>query len=219
MLNSVNMSSESVNLLQRRGLSEQQVGEFSALLDKSQAQQKADVSAKQVLADMSQDELKLLQKASSLAKSIHVNSLSQEGAMNLLAQPDRTGMVDLNNDGIVEVGAARTMSFPPVNAPESVHKAWQQATEGLSTWDKAVLELNMHISVYGVEINGQSTKQALPPEQQWSKEGVEQLIATGRAGMEFDVNLNGWTRWNLVQQVFFDKFEKAIGNEMADDYI
>jgi len=160
------MSSESVGLLQRRGLSEQQVSEFSVLLDKSQAQQQADVSARQVLADMSQYELKLLQKATNLVEPIGVNSLSQEGAINLLAQPDRTGMVDLNNDGIVEVGAARTISFPPVNAPESVHKAWEQATEGLSTWDKAVLELNMHHSVYGFEINGQSTKQALSPEQQ-----------------------------------------------------
>ena len=213
------MSSESVGLLQRRGLSEQQVSEFSVLLDKSQAQQQADVSARQVLADMSQDELKLLQKATSLVEPIRVNSLSQEGAINLLAQPDRTGMVDLNNDGIVEVGAARTISFPPVNAPESVHKAWEQATEGLSFQDKAFLEFSMHHSVYGFEINGQSTKQALSPEQQWSKEGVEQLIATGRAGIEFDVNLNGWTRWNILQQAFFDKFEKAIGNEMTDDYV
>jgi len=213
------MSSESVNLLQRRGLSEQQVSEFSALLDKSQAQQQADVSARQVLADMSQYELKLLQKATNLVEPIGVNSLSQEGAINLLAQPDRTGMVDLNNDGVVEVGAARTISFPPVNAPESVHKAWEQATEGLSFQDKAFLEFSMHHSVYGFEINGQSTKQALSPEQQWSKEGVEQLIATGRAGIEFDVNLNGWTRWNILQQAFFDKFEKAIGNEMTDDFV
>jgi len=219
MINSVNMSSESVNLLQRRGLSEQQVSEFSALLDKSQAQQQADVSARQVLADMSQYELKLLQKATNLVEPIGVNSLSQEGAINLLAQPDRTGMVDLNNDGVVEVGAARTISFPPVNAPESVHKAWEQATEGLSFQDKAFLEFSMHHSVYGFEINGQSTKQALSPEQQWSKEGVEQLIATGRAGIEFDVNLNGWTRWNILQQAFFDKFEKAIGNEMTDDFV
>jgi len=213
------MSSESVSLLQRRGLSEQQVSEFSVLLDKSQAQQQADVSARQVLADMSQYELKLLQKATNLVEPIGVNSLSQEGAINLLAQPDRTGMVDLNNDGVVEVGAARTISFPPVNAPESVHKAWEQATEGLSFQDKAFLEFSMHHSVYGFEINGQSTKQALSPEQQWSKEGVEQLIATGRAGIEFDVNLNGWTRWNILQQAFFDKFEKAIGNEMTDDFV
>ena len=219
MINSVNMSSESVSLLQRRGLSEQQVSEFSVLLDKSQAQQQADVSARQVLADMSQYELKLLQKATNLVEPIGVNSLSQEGAINLLAQPDRTGMVDLNNDGVVEVGAARTISFPPVNAPESVHKAWEQATEGLSFQDKAFLEFSMHHSVYGFEINGQSTKQALSPEQQWSKEGVEQLIATGRAGIEFDVNLNGWTRWNILQQAFFDKFEKAIGNEMTDDFV
>jgi len=213
MITSVNMSTKSVNLLQMRGLSEQQVNDFSALLDKAKSQQQEDVSAKQVLAEMSQDELALLQKATSLAASIKVNSLSQEAAINLLDQPDRTGMVDLNNDGIVEVGAARTMSFPPVNAPARVHAAWETATADLSEWDKATLELTMHISVYGVEINGQSTKQPLSPEQQWSKKGVEEWLATGRAGIEFDVNLNGWTRWNIVKQDFFNRFETAIDNK------
>jgi len=197
------MSEKSVGLLEIRGLSEKQVSDFSALLDKSKAQQQEDVSAKQVLAEMSQDELALLQKATSLAAPIKVNALSQEAAINLLAQPDRTGIVDLNNDGIVEVGAARTISFPPVNAPARVHDAWEKATEGLSEWDKKTMELTMHISVYGIEINGQSTKQPLSPEQQWSKEGVEQWLATGRAGIEFDVNLNGWTRWNILKQDFF----------------
>jgi len=205
------MSSESVNLLQNRGLSEQQVSDFSALLNKSQAQQQADISAKEVLADMSQGELRLLQKATSLAEPINVSELSQEGAINLLAQPDRTGMVDLNNDGIVEVGVARSISFPPVNAPESVHQAWEKATEGLSEGDKLHMELSLHLSIYGVEIEGQPSKQALSPDQQWSKEGVDKWLATGRAGVEFDVNLNGWTRWNILKQDFFDKFEKAIG--------
>jgi len=210
------MSSESVSLLQKRGLSGQQVNDFSALLYKSQEQQ-TELSAKQVLADMSQDELRLLQKATSLAEPINVSTLSQEGAINLLAQPDRTGMVDLNNDGIVEIGAARSISFPPINAPENVHKAWEKATEGLSEGDKLHMELSMHISIYGVEIDGQSTKQALSPEQQWSKEGVKQWLATGRAGIEFDVNLNGWTRWNILKQDFFDKFEKAMGNEVIEN--
>jgi len=211
------MSAKSVGLLEMRGLSEKQVSDFSALLDKSKAQQQEDVSAKQVLAEMSQDELALLQKATSLAAPIKVNALSQEAAINLLAQPDRTGMVDLNNDGIVEVGAARTISFPPVNAPARVHDAWEKATEGLSEWDKKTMELTMHISVYGIEINGQSTKQPLSPEQQWSKEGVEQWLATGRAGIEFDVNLNGWTRWNIVKQDFFNRFEAAIVDELQED--
>ena len=75
----------------------------------------------------------------------------------------------------------------------------------------------MHISIYGVEIDGQPSKQALSPDQQWSKEGVEKWLATGRAGVEFDVNLNGWTRWNILKQDFFDKFEKAIGNVVMEN--
>jgi len=211
MIPSTSFSTESMNLLQTRGLSETQITSFASLLEEAHEQQENNISAKEVLNTMSKSELQLLQTATSLAAPIKVNSLSKEGAMNLLAQPDKTGLVDLNNDGIVEVGAARNIMFPPVNAPAHVKDAWDKATEGLSFFDKAVLELNMHISVYGVEINGMSTKQPPLPEEQWSSTNLVEWFATLRSGLEFSVKEVGWTHFNKVQRDFYDKFESLLG--------
>ena len=215
MPSSINLSAESVNLLKLRGQSDQQVSDFSALLNRANDQLQQQASAKEVLSAMSAGELKLLQKSTSLADPIMVSSLSDEGARNLLAQPDRTGMVDLNNDGIVEVGAARTVSFPPVNAPDSVHKAWDKATENISDQDKMILQLQMHLHIYGFNIEGYESKQALSPQDQWSSEGWEQLIADARAALEFSVGMDGWSRFNLLKQDFLNNFENELANEHA----
>jgi len=211
MISSTSFSTESMSLLQTRGLSETQVTDFASLLKEAHEQQDNNISAKEVLNTMSKSELQLLQTATSLAAPINVNSLSKEGAVNLLAQPDKTGLVDLNNDGIVEVGAGRRVMFPPVNAPAHVKDAWDKSTEGLSFFDKAVLELNLHISVYGTEINGMATKQPPTPEQQWSSENLIEWFATLRNGLERSVKEEGWTHFNEVQRDFYDRFETLIG--------
>lgn len=215
MLSPLGLTTESTNLLQLRGLSSEQVDLFSDLLDAANHQLDNDKSAKQVLSSMSQDEMKLLQKATGLADSIDVNSLSTEGVANLLAQPDKTGMVDLNNDGIVEIGKSTMVTFPPVNAPDSVHQAWDKATEGMAEGDKMIMQLHMHIATYGVEIEGINSKEALPPEQQWSPEGWQQLLKELRSALEFSVAMDGWDRTNLVRQDFFDKFENELGQQNA----
>ena len=215
MLSSVNLSGESLKLLQLRGLSDQQVDDFSALLERANSQLEEATSAKQVLTDMSPEELKLLQQATSLAKPIQVDSLSNEGATNLLAQPDKTGMVDLNNDGIVELGIGKMVTFPPVNAPESVHQAWDSATKNMPEGDKMTLQLHMHIATYGIQIEGAPSKAALPPEQQWSPTGWQKLLAELKGALDFSVSMDGWTRTNLVRQDFFNKFENELTQRLA----
>lgn len=210
MISATSLSSESISLLKTRGLSDQQVDNFSDLLDKAHSQQADRKSAKTILTDMTASELQLLQKATSLANPIQVSSLSKEGAMNLLAQPDKTGMVDLNNDGLVEVGAAKMITFPPVNSPEHVKEAWNKATENMNEKDKMILEFRLHTQTYGVMINDQPTKAALPPEQQWSPENIKKWLAEGRAANEFNVKYSGWTKANLIQQEFFNHFEMAL---------
>ncbi len=212
MISPSSFSTESVDLLKVRGLSEQQISDFSALLSEARAERKGNVSAKQVLSNMSSDELKLLQRATSLADPIKIDALSKEGAMNLLAQPDKTGLVDLNNDGLVEVGAARMMVFPPVNAPDHVKAAWDEATAHMATGDKMILELQMHLSIYGPQIEGQPTKQPLTPTEQWSEENIVKWLAEGRAGLEFNVKHFGWTHHNLVKQDFYNRFEQALAS-------
>jgi hypothetical protein len=94
----------------------------------------ANHSAKSFLVGLSTEQLSLLQHANDLVDSINVNSLSEEGAENLLV--DRDHRVDLNNDGFEEVGAAKIVQFPPPNAPQAVKDAWNAATSGLSDEDK-----------------------------------------------------------------------------------
>ena len=212
MLVAPSLSSESVGLLKMRGQSDQQIQAFSVLLDEANVQMDHDVSAKEVLSDMTADELRLVQKSVGLAGMIQVDSLSDEAAINLLAQPDKTGMVDLNNDGLVEVGAAKMMVFPPVNAPASVQRAWQEATEGMSEQDKMIMELHMHTAVFGVHIEGVSTAQALPVDTQWGQDAIDQLFERLKSALEFSVALDGWDRFNLVKKDFYDKFEQALAN-------
>jgi len=217
MISVSNLSSESIALLQVRGQSDQQVVDFSVLLEKANIQLEQDVSAKEILSELTADELKLVQNSVGLAERIDVDSLSNEAAINLFAQPDKTGMVDLNNDGLVEIGAGKMMTFPPVNAPESVQRAWDDATEGMSEQDKMVMQLHMHTMIYGIQIEGVSTPQALSPEAQWSENGIKQLFENLRSALEFSVSLDGWDRFNLVKNDFFDKFEKGLEEQASVD--
>lgn len=210
MIASINMSNESIDLLKRRGLSEQQVNSFSELLDEANEQQKRHISAKQILLNMTASELTLLQKATSLAEPIKIGSLSKEGSINLLAQPDRTGLVDLNNDGIVEVGAAKNIVFPPVNAPARIKAAWEEATVHLSEQDKMTLEFHSHFLTHGVMIGDQSARDPLSPTEQWSAEGIKQWLIDARSALDFSVQHGGWTHSNLIQKDFYERFEAAL---------
>lgn len=210
MLSSVSLSGESLNLLQMRGLSGQEVHDFAAMLEQASEELTQNKSAKQVLTEMSKDDMALLQKATGLVDPIRPASLSNEGAINLLAQPDKTGMVDLNNDGLVEIGVSKMITFPPVNAPASVHQAWEKATENMSEGDKMTMQLHMHTATYGIHIDGVASKEALPPDQQWSPAGWQQLLKELRGALDFAVSMDGWTRTNLLRQDFFNKFENEL---------
>ena len=212
MINSVQFSDKSLNLLNLRQLNQDEIQQFSEILSEAKNQQS---SPKNTLLAMSADELALVQKANSLAYSIDVASLSEEGAANLLSQPDNSDKVDLNNDGIVEVGVAKTLIFPPVNAPASVKLAWESATADMSEMDKLTLELRMHIAVFGTNIEGVNPKQALDPEQQWSQEGIDNLFKDLKSNLEFRVNLEGWTEYNLMLKGFYERFESALSHSSS----
>lgn len=212
MINSIQLSDKSLNLLNLRQLNQDEIQQFSAILTEAKSQQG---SAKNTLLNMSPSELALVQKANSLADSINVTSLSEEGATNLLRQPDNSDKVDLNNDGIVEVGAAKSLIFPPVNAPASVKTAWESATANLSEEDKMMLELRMHLAVFGANIEGGNNKQALSPDQQWSQKGIENLFKDLQSNLEFRVNMEGWTEHNLMLKGFYERFHSALNQSSS----
>jgi hypothetical protein len=99
--------------------------------------------AKGFLASLNAQDLALLQQAKGLASTINVAALSEEGATNLLV--DHAAQVDLNNDGIVEVGIGKMMMFPPPNAPQAAKDAWEAATAGMSDSDR--MSLSGHIGL------------------------------------------------------------------------
>ncbi|NVK54138.1 MAG: hypothetical protein HWE26_00875 [Alteromonadaceae bacterium] len=210
MINTINAFSEaSVNLLKIRQLDQQDISGFADIL--AQAEQR-EGSAKDFLQSLSPEELKLVQKANSMAVSINVDSLSAEGAQNLLSQPDGSDLVDLNNDGLVEVGQAFTIRFPPVNAPASVKAAWDEATKDLPPFEKATMELTMHHMIYGthLDIPGAEKKQALPPEQQWNATNIQLLENYARSNLEFRVSYEGWTPYNEQLKAVYDSFFNTL---------
>lgn len=77
--------------------------------------------------------MEVLRKVHSLANTIEGNSLSNEGAANLLAQPGAAR--DYNNDGLHTIGAGHMFAFPPDNAPAAFKQAWAEASENKELLD------------------------------------------------------------------------------------
>jgi len=99
---------------------------------------------KAFLKSLSTEELQTLQFTHGAADPINPDSLSQEGALNLLLPPGDARM-DIDGDGIVEVGTARTGVFPPGNAPASVEAAWNEAMANVDPQTKAMAEITLHL--------------------------------------------------------------------------
>lgn len=96
-------------------------------------------SPKEFLSGLSIEELRVVQSVQSLAAPIDVDSLSEEGALNLLLPP--AAQVDLDHDGITKSGVGNSIRFPDSNTPPEVAAAWEEATAGLSLKERAVFEL------------------------------------------------------------------------------
>lgn len=90
------------------------------------------------LKGLSGDELETLRVMHSLADPIDPSGVSEEGALNLILPISERR--DIDNDGFVETGKSVGWSFPPVNAPQSVHDAWDKTTEGMSFSEKMMAE-------------------------------------------------------------------------------
>ncbi|MDA8744410.1 hypothetical protein N9N28_07250 [Rubripirellula amarantea] len=99
------------------------------------------VDPKAFLSGLSSEELDSIQSAHWLANSIEVNSLSEEGALNLLLPP--AAQVDVNRDGLTQSGAAYSIRFPNSTTPPEVVVAWDAATADLTFQERMTYELEM----------------------------------------------------------------------------
>lgn len=111
---------------------------FTQILEKKQ---ETNMGTRKFLSSLTVSELYEVQKANHLAGNINIQTLSKEGAENLFLMPvDKYKTVDLNNDGVVEVGTGKTFVFPPTNSPESVKDAWKKASKDMSFKERMLLE-------------------------------------------------------------------------------
>ena len=136
-----------------RGVSQESQATYATILNKAYSSGGIE-NARQFLGSLSAQELDAVRQNHCLADPINTAGLSEEGAENLLLPEGYS--VDLNRDGIDEVGAARTASFPPKDAPVVFKEAWFQATASMEPGMAMTYGLMLHDAVYGMQINGQS---------------------------------------------------------------
>lgn len=129
------------------------------------------------LKSLSSQEQGVVQRVHCLAAPINPGTMSKEGAYNLLL-PDGY-QVDLNHDGMQEVGAAKTIGFPPLDAPEKVKHAWLASTRDMDGGDMLTYQLTMHIMLYGISINDNQPAALAPTDQIDSyRKGVDNYLAS-----------------------------------------
>lgn len=107
---------------------EQYAGAFEQILTKA-AQDNAEANPLAFVQNLSAGEREVLQHIHCLAKAILPTGLSEEGALNLLRSPGSAK--DIDRDGFQMVGAAKTWTFPPPDAPVAVRRAWDETVAGL----------------------------------------------------------------------------------------
>ena len=142
-----------VELANMRGLSTACQADYAAILNRAYGCPQSN-SVKSFLGQLNSNELHTLQLNHGLAAPIQVSEISEEGARNLLLPEGYS--VDLNHDGTDEVGAGRSLAYPPHDAPASVREAWFQATADMDPGMTMTYALMMHGAMYGIAVDDQS---------------------------------------------------------------
>ncbi|QDV25392.1 hypothetical protein [Aureliella helgolandensis] len=118
--------------------------QFGELLQRGY-QEGAYATPKAFLSSLSKSELEVVQNVHWLAEPPQIESLTEEGALNLMLPP--VAQVDVNGDGLTQSGAAYGLRFPDSRTPADVATAWEQATEGMSWGEKAIHVLQIKAPV------------------------------------------------------------------------
>lgn len=104
------------------------------------------------LQSLNREELAVVQHMHCLADPIDPAGLSREGAYNLLLPEGYA--VDFDHNGIQEVGLAKSIAFPPLDAPQGFKDAWFAATEGMDEGEVMSYGLMMHNMLYSIPVGG-----------------------------------------------------------------
>lgn len=126
-------AADNADLRLSRRLTELEREIFQAVIQQAEQGKVLD-DPKAFLNGLNAREMEVVRKAHGLADPIMTEGLDREGASNLLRAPE--AYRDLNDDGFVNVGKGRLWRYPPPNAPQAVHDAWEAATEGMPEGEK-----------------------------------------------------------------------------------
>lgn len=95
------------------------------------------------LKNLTKDELATVQHVNRLADPINVDELTPEAALNLLIP--RPAQIDLNYDGLTQVGKGYMIRFPDSRTPEAVVNAWKETTADMDPMERSFYELQMKL--------------------------------------------------------------------------
>ncbi len=162
-----------------RDLSVESGNQYAAILNRAYSSGAMN-DPQRFLQSLSSDELHVVQEQHGLADAIQPQQVSAEGAYNLLLPTGYS--MDFNKDGIDEVGIARTMHFPPNDAPPEFLKAWNDTTATMSGGDIMSYGLLIHGNLYGLSVDDSVTPTSLRPAD--SNNSYEQIISNFLAYLE-----------------------------------
>lgn len=159
-IGALSFSRSAQELMKHRQVTAKEQDSFASILEKTRSI--SPQQAKETLQALSVAERELLEQVhfgsalhSSLDTPAQIDALSDEGAYNLLVQPH--SYVDIDRDGITDVGKGKTLIFPPSDSSREVKDAWDAATEGLTPLQKATQEMKMHVRLFGIAHDGVSS--------------------------------------------------------------
>lgn len=124
----------------RRGVSETEQAQYAQILQRAYAGSGM-TDPVGFLQTLTAAELAVVQRNHCLAQAIVPAGLSREGAANLLLPEG--WRLDLDHNDLIEVGTARLIQFPPLDAPETFTNAWLVSTQDMD---------DMEISSYGLRL-------------------------------------------------------------------
>lgn len=190
--------------------------DFSAIYTKAQEEDLELSDAKQFLKSLSPSELKTLQDYSGLADSINIDSLSEEGAYNLLL-PDKE-QYDFDNDGSTEVGISNRGSLIPKNMPADVRDAYVSAMNSLSDRDRLMTSL-LTFNPLSLEVRLNGEESSTPPikmDYQYIKTKVEAILnPTGGAYSSEELKESTRTFWSAFEAAY--EGDKTLGTEQEEE--
>lgn len=147
---------------------------FETIYNKAKEEDVKLSNAKSFLDNLSQSELKTLQKYAGLAESIDLEGLSSEGAYNLLMHDYE--QYDFNDDGVAEVGEAQRILAVAKTMPQDVRVAYIEAMNSMSDKDKL---LSMMLTLDPARITARINNEPYTPttiDYQFLKQRVDSIL-------------------------------------------